>query len=201
MHRNRRNRRRPKMEEEKATTNELAHLRVAKIKVSKWKFWEHEWLFLFCFTTEWLNCISCTVLILCIIHLGISYSNPFSFCFQVVVFLIFFFFFFFLITTETVSVLRFCVSIYLIMLLENGLSSFSGTQICCGKGHFETICLFDLGLCKNLFACNHCCFLLVVSQHECSLYLNSVWCAVFMLEVTFKYFGFLLLFFWSLEPR
>ena len=84
--------------------------------------------------------------------------------------------------------LRFCVSIYMIMLLENGLSSFSGTQICCGKGHFETICLFDLGLCKNLFACNHCCFLLVVSQHGCSLYLNSVQCAVFMLEVTFNFY-------------
>ena len=48
------------------------------------------------------------------------------------------------------------------------------------RGHFETICLFDLGLCKNLFACNHCCFLLVVSQHGCSLYLTSVRCAVFI---------------------
>ena len=136
---------------------------------------------MFCFTTEWLNCISCTFLILCIIHLGITYSNPFSFCFRVVV----------LISTETVSMLRFCVSIYMIMLPQNGLSDFSGTQICCRKGHFETICLFDLGLHKNLFACNHCCFLLVVSQHGCSLYLNSVQCAVFMLEVTFNFYYFI----------
>ena len=56
------------------------------------------------------------------------------------------------------------------------------------RGILKPFVCLDLGLRKNLFACNHCCFLLVVSQHGCSLYLNSVRCDVFMLEVTFKYF-------------
>ena len=56
------------------------------------------------------------------------------------------------------------------------------------RGILKPFVCWDLGLCKNLFACDHCCFLLVVSQHGCSLYLNSVRCDVFMSEVTFKYF-------------
>lgn len=47
------------------------------------------------------------------VYYSFRHLSPFSFGFRVVVFLISFF-----ITTETVSMLRFCVSIYLIMLLE-----------------------------------------------------------------------------------